>query len=98
MSRKSWNPLELLADVVEGEIFEGEPVATKVTANEPDTTTARAPAGKQEQTEGSKPRKPAASLADAFTDAGGAVESITVTASDAAAAPATSVEGDDKNS
>lgn len=98
MSRKSWNPLEILADVIEGEIFEGEPAAPKVNANE--LTSTQGPAtGKQEQAEGTRTRKPAAaSLADAFTDASASVEPVAVAAPITAAAPAAASAPDDADS
>lgn len=78
MSRKdTWNPLEILNNVVEGKIFDGEeeqPLKEVVNASS-GTETTRAPAGDEEQTQGTK-RKPSESLGESFKPVKRAVERV----------------------
>lgn len=87
--RQSWNPLDILNDIVDGKIFDGEFSPEKEVTLEPRTEETRQTPRQSEQTESAPKRKPAAeSLAETFTGTGASIKSGAIIATVADTAPA----------
>ncbi len=91
--KQSWNPLEILNDLVDGKIFDGETSPEKEVTHESRTEETRQTPRQSEQTQSAPKRKPADALAETFTGTGAStVKPSSVVA--AVASAASDSEGD----